>query len=985
MKVHDHLITKRWNAMFLDKKFLATFKNIFFVLLYVGILAKDFTIESATKFIFAPGLIAGKPVEEAVYEPLMMRGQVFKCLLNNKSGNSLKDSLINWGQERNILELSDLYKRVKEENEKEVAPENIVIIGSARGGSTALNFAGSAKGIESKDAVVLVVEGVYDVYAKLLNKILEGRYENASYHSGFYKVIRTAIENPIEIISESDVNIQDLKTKHPFSLAHRIRNIPILLVASKEDSTAELNSIRLLYLKLRESGHLYVHLLELESGKNGAYLEGGDSRKYICAVHAFYKYYGISAYNRILAGFGEQYFAASQPSSSTVEMDIMNDYKAKKKTYSLYGLAGVMGALGLGGLGVKASGAYDYLKSKFLGGSDEDSPEGSKGADPNTHSNYVPIFDAPSDLEGYIRGQSGIMKPEKFLAHVKTVLTTVEKNQKELDVQLRKEEIIGHVIQHVKQSTENAIINLKKIVNSVIDIGSKVVGETEVHYEDDRVKEFEQGYEEIDAAIKVVMDWIKQDSSEWSEIDNLLKMLNGINLKVKKIISKGKGKAPESIVIKKGISVEDMQRDISIMEKTIDDRIRELELDLMGGNRHLVEEKAKKMEHVIYGYFLKKRKALDDMVLSDNERIGLNAQLSALEEKALGRLHVEIRERFSKTTGESSSSSGLRTRPSSFALDDLLSLLPSRTSGMSEEPDVLMNLGLKGMGEEMQEEEELGRLKPRRGTGASWAAAPVVRTVVGGGASERVESKPKVAASRPATPVVRSVAGGGQAEPKVEASNKAVKDKKDVDRFLREAMGAVNRLSDNKGMSIGPRLLLIYQVYTERYEEMKSSGGNVDDVENAYQQFIVGLVDLINKTTEEVFDSEVRACKELIMQKFLHMSMLNKLKVEDVKEDSSETKIISFIESFLNDSKTMFQNFKDIIFSNKNSKILNSVDDYFNKSKKELKARWSVLRDRTFPVKDNEWRSQRLSEAINTVLKEFSSMSKGLDERIYRA
>lgn len=93
------------------------------------------------------------------------------------------------------------------------------------------------------------------------------------------------------------------------------KNIPLLLVHSKEDAIIPINNSRHLYTKLREAGHDQVFLLELDQGKHAALLKGPQGLLYAQVVHAFFKRYNIPYDDVLAAGINlEEY----QPSISLV-------------------------------------------------------------------------------------------------------------------------------------------------------------------------------------------------------------------------------------------------------------------------------------------------------------------------------------------------------------------------------------------------------------------------------------------------------------------------------------------------------------------------------------------------------------------------------------------------------------------------------------------------------------------------------------------
>ena len=121
----------------------------------------------------------------------------------------------------------------------------------------------------------------------------------------------------------------------PLYCAHTIpKDLPIMLVHSKRDKVVPCLSSRRLYMKLRESGHKHVYLLELTSGQHGKSLRGEDGDYYYYVVHAFYQRYGIPC-DQTAARKGEPFLESCQPDIAEVNKRIK---RSKKSQYRSEGL-----------------------------------------------------------------------------------------------------------------------------------------------------------------------------------------------------------------------------------------------------------------------------------------------------------------------------------------------------------------------------------------------------------------------------------------------------------------------------------------------------------------------------------------------------------------------------------------------------------------------------------------------------------------------
>jgi hypothetical protein len=71
------------------------------------------------------------------------------------------------------------------------------------------------------------------------------------------------------------------------------KNIPIILVHSRQDAVISVNASRRLYVELKQSGHEHVYYFETDSGEHAKILWGNQGEAYQCLVHAVYAKYGL--------------------------------------------------------------------------------------------------------------------------------------------------------------------------------------------------------------------------------------------------------------------------------------------------------------------------------------------------------------------------------------------------------------------------------------------------------------------------------------------------------------------------------------------------------------------------------------------------------------------------------------------------------------------------------------------------------------------
>jgi predicted esterase len=212
---------------------------------------------------------------------------------------------VNVGQELDMQALIKAYNEILLSKAFNNPQEGMVIIGSSRGAVTALNLA-ATKPLPRLRA--LIAEAPADNVLHVLDYQLSKYYMNWGFLTDLAEYL----------LSKYYYTGYTREGINPIAVVENIsKDLPILLVHSKDDDFVATNSSRLLYLKLRESGHPNVYLLELDHGLHGKYNLGVSARIYQTAVNAFYKKYHIP-YDPLLAAEGEKYLAQSQPSVEAV-------------------------------------------------------------------------------------------------------------------------------------------------------------------------------------------------------------------------------------------------------------------------------------------------------------------------------------------------------------------------------------------------------------------------------------------------------------------------------------------------------------------------------------------------------------------------------------------------------------------------------------------------------------------------------------------
>ncbi len=211
------------------------------------------------------------------------------------------------GQENEIRTLANAYEKAKHTHD-------VVLMGMSRGASTILNFLGTQN---PTNVAAAIVESPFDSITNTL--------EN------FCKVAGVSWLMPLGILYASPnlfFSKFNPKGVFPIKVVHKIqKDLPILIIASLEDTLIPALSTAAIYSKLVDTQHSHVYFLLLEKGAHGYLLEHDNAHIYLNTVHAFYKKYDLP-YNETLAAHGASILDQCQPSSQT-----LIDAIKQKKTF----------------------------------------------------------------------------------------------------------------------------------------------------------------------------------------------------------------------------------------------------------------------------------------------------------------------------------------------------------------------------------------------------------------------------------------------------------------------------------------------------------------------------------------------------------------------------------------------------------------------------------------------------------------------------
>lgn len=170
--------------------------------------------------------------------------------------------------------------------------KDIVGIGLSRGGSIWINFL--SKYNLDKKPKALILESPYSSMENLIHHMVH-RLLPLSYLS---KNWQNRIEKIIHILLGLGFINYNRNGRQPIECIDDVpKDIPILLICSKEDTTVNWNSTKNLYDALVESGHQKVHLVVLDKGKHAKLIQAEDKAKYRAAIQTFQRKYGLPNLN----------------------------------------------------------------------------------------------------------------------------------------------------------------------------------------------------------------------------------------------------------------------------------------------------------------------------------------------------------------------------------------------------------------------------------------------------------------------------------------------------------------------------------------------------------------------------------------------------------------------------------------------------------------------------------------------------------------
>ena len=183
-------------------------------------------------------------------------------------------------QDNEIARLKSAYeKTIQTMRDRGVTHYEMVLFGLSRGASSIINFVGLYNPQHIK---ALVLESPFDSVATIIDSMMQKFKLDWLPHS--YG----------EYLMESIFRRYKRDGICPINLVDKInKDMPILIICSKQDQLVPWHSSVSLYRKLCESGYKHVYIYIANHGEHANIISDKDGQTYQDVVHAFYRTYGL--------------------------------------------------------------------------------------------------------------------------------------------------------------------------------------------------------------------------------------------------------------------------------------------------------------------------------------------------------------------------------------------------------------------------------------------------------------------------------------------------------------------------------------------------------------------------------------------------------------------------------------------------------------------------------------------------------------------
>lgn len=257
-----------------------------------------YSAQNNVKFVFAHGLGGDEKQARFYYRDSQVISDAnveafrFPCAYKKEEHDKTNCSL---AQKREIDALSSVCNSISQDK---------VLVGVSMGATTILNYVGTKK---TENIRALIVECPFDHIARVVRN--QSIFTRLMPEWICFKIIQLSVARQF---TGDGPHARDSVKNIP-------KNIPVILIHSKEDKLIPISSSRNIYTLLVESGHKDVYLLELPEGAHADCISSNVSRHlYETGVHAFYKKYNLP-HDKHLAARGVPVLAQCQPTIEEVK------------------------------------------------------------------------------------------------------------------------------------------------------------------------------------------------------------------------------------------------------------------------------------------------------------------------------------------------------------------------------------------------------------------------------------------------------------------------------------------------------------------------------------------------------------------------------------------------------------------------------------------------------------------------------------------
>lgn len=268
-------------------------------IVFIFLILSSFCLKPQTVYLYSHGLastykqVFSYAEAGVIYKPFISFNYP-DALEGFRRMNNRETSM---AQDNEILRLKMAYEKtldcVKKLNTKEC---DIILFGLSRGASAAINLMGMHHLPHIK---ALVLEAPFDSVGTIVDFMMQ--------RFGLSWMPHTWGESIMECIF-SRYRRNGIRSIDMINLINK--DLPILIICSRQDQLVPWYSSVKLFQKLRESGHTSVHIYIADHGRHSKILWNKDGQTYQKVVHAFYQLYGLP-HDPALAKKGKKYLKST--------------------------------------------------------------------------------------------------------------------------------------------------------------------------------------------------------------------------------------------------------------------------------------------------------------------------------------------------------------------------------------------------------------------------------------------------------------------------------------------------------------------------------------------------------------------------------------------------------------------------------------------------------------------------------------------------